>query len=54
MIVVDSNVLAHFYLPGKYTTAAEALFEHNPDWAAPVLWRREFETFWPGISGVEA
>ncbi|MBK7813170.1 MAG: type II toxin-antitoxin system VapC family toxin [Rhodocyclaceae bacterium] len=42
MIVVDSNVLAYLYLPGEYTAVAEALMEHDPDWAAPVLWRSEF------------
>ncbi|WP_347888070.1 hypothetical protein ABHF54_10550 [Nitrosomonas europaea] len=53
MIVVDSNVLAHFYLPGEYTAAAEALFKHDPDWAVPVLWRSEFRNILARISGVE-
>lgn len=48
MIVVDSNVLAYFYLPGEYTAAAEALFEHDPDWVAPVLWRSEFQSILAG------
>ena len=42
MIVVDSNVLAYLYLPGEYSTAAEALLEQDSDWAAPILWRSEF------------
>jgi predicted nucleic acid-binding protein len=29
MIVVDSNVLAYLYLPGEYSTAAEALLEQD-------------------------
>lgn len=33
------SVVAYLYLPGEYTTAAEALLEHDPDWAVPVLWR---------------
>ena len=32
MIVVDSNVLAYFYLPGAFTEAAEQLFERESDW----------------------
>lgn len=48
MIVVDSNVLAYLYLPGEYTAVAEALIEHDPDWAAPVLWRSEFRNILAG------
>lgn len=48
MIVVDSNVLAYLYLPGEYTAAAETLLEHDPDWAAPVLWRSEFRNILAG------
>ena len=48
MIVVDSNVLAYLYLPGEYTTVAEALMEHDPDWAAPILWRSEFRNILAG------
>lgn len=42
MIVVDTNVLTYLYLPSTHTSAAEQLFESDPDWAAPVLWRSEF------------
>ncbi len=48
MIVVDSNVLAYLYLPSEYTTNAEALFERDPEWAAPVLWRSEFRNILAG------
>jgi len=48
MIVVDSNVLAYLYLPGEYTTAAEALLEQDSDWAAPILWRSEFRNILAG------
>ena len=44
MIVVDTNVIAYFYLPGPHTAPAERLFEKDPDWAAPVLWRSEFRS----------
>ncbi len=48
MIVVDSNILAYLYLPGEYTEIAEALFEHDPEWAAPILWRSEFRNILAG------
>lgn len=48
MIVVDTNVLAYLYLPTEHTTRAEALFERDPDWAAPVLWRSEFRNILAG------
>ncbi len=48
MIVVDSNVLAYVYLPGEYTSAAEALLEQEPDWASPILWRSEFRNILAG------
>jgi predicted nucleic acid-binding protein len=48
VIVVDSNVLAYLYLPGERTADAEALFERDPEWAAPVLWRSEFRNILAG------
>jgi predicted nucleic acid-binding protein len=42
MIVVDTNVLAYLYLPTDYTANAEGLLQHDPEWAAPTLWRSEF------------
>ena len=41
MIVVDTNVVAHLYLPGEQTAAAERLLVREPQWAAPLLWRSE-------------
>jgi predicted nucleic acid-binding protein len=41
MIVVDTNVVAYLYLPGAFTSAAERLLQHEPQWAAPLLWRSE-------------
>ena len=48
MIVVDTNVLAYLYLPGEHTAVAEALLEHDAEWAAPVLWRSEFRNILAG------
>lgn len=48
MIVVDTNILAYFYLPGEYTAIAEDLLASNPEWAAPVLWRSEFRNILAG------
>ncbi len=48
MIVVDTNVVAYLYLPGDYTETAEALLEHDADWAAPLLWRSEFRNILAG------
>jgi predicted nucleic acid-binding protein len=48
VIVVDSHVLAYLYLPGEYTAIAEALLEHETEWAAPILWRSEFRDILAG------
>ena len=42
MIVVDTNVLAYLYLPGEQTLDAKSLFQREPEWVAPPLWRSEF------------
>jgi len=48
MIVVDSNIVAYLYLPSDHTAGAEALLQHDADWAAPLLWRSEFRNILAG------
>ena len=42
MIVVDTNILAHFWLPSDSTELCDKLFQKDPEWIAPTLWRSEF------------
>jgi predicted nucleic acid-binding protein len=48
MIVVDTNVVAYLWLPGKRTAAAERLLKKDSDWNAPLLWRSEFRNVLAG------
>lgn len=42
MIVVDTNILANFWLPSDHTQLCDRLFQWDPEWVAPVLWKSEF------------
>ncbi|MDZ7693821.1 MAG: type II toxin-antitoxin system VapC family toxin [Balneolaceae bacterium] len=42
MIVVDTNILAHFWLPSDSTELCDQLYQKDPQWVAPILWRSEF------------
>lgn len=48
MIVVDTNIIACLLLPGDHTTRAEALYQRDGEWAAPILWRSEFRNLLSG------
>jgi len=42
MIVVDTNVIAYFYLPSLHSPQAELAQRKDAQWVAPHLWRSEF------------
>jgi predicted nucleic acid-binding protein len=42
MIVVDTNILAYFYIKGEHSSMVEKLLQLEPHWVAPILWRSEF------------
>lgn len=42
MIVVDTNVVAYFFIEGEKTESARTLWEEEPQWILPPLWRHEF------------
>lgn len=48
MIVADTNILAYFYIEGEHSAAAATLYEHDPQWAVPPLWRSEFRNILAG------
>lgn len=42
MIVVDTSILAHFWLPSDSTDRCDQLYQKDPQWIAPIVWRSEF------------
>ncbi|MBN4054335.1 type II toxin-antitoxin system VapC family toxin [Nitrospira defluvii] len=42
MIVVDTNIIAAFYLPTTYSKKAGDLYKYESQWTAPLLWKSEF------------
>lgn len=48
MIVVDTNVIAYFWLPDTLSVASVQLLHQDAAWAAPLLWRSEFRNLLAG------
>lgn len=44
MIVVDTNVIAHAWLPSEHREAIQKLIRIDNEWIAPILWRSEFRS----------
>jgi len=42
MIVVDTNIIAYFYITNEKSKLAEQLLSTDSHWVAPALWRSEF------------
>ncbi len=42
MIVVDTNVIAYFYITSNQSILADKLFTADSHWNAPALWKSEF------------
>nr|WP_320193470.1 type II toxin-antitoxin system VapC family toxin [uncultured Desulfobacter sp.] len=42
MIVVDTNIISYFYLNAELSAAAEQIFQQDPIWIVPALWKSEF------------
>lgn len=42
MIVVDTNIICHRWIPTSHSLEVEKALGKDPDWIAPLLWRSEF------------
>jgi len=41
LIVADTNLIAYFLIKSGFTPDAHAVYQKDPDWIAPALWRSE-------------
>ncbi|MBF0499822.1 MAG: type II toxin-antitoxin system VapC family toxin [Candidatus Riflebacteria bacterium] len=48
MIVVDTSIIAYYFIPGKYTEMVEKVFEKDSDWVTSRLWKFEFRNVLAG------
>ena len=42
MIVADTNIISYLLMQTPYTEDADKLYQADPIWAAPMLWKSEF------------
>lgn len=42
MIVIDTNLIVHFFAKGDNSELAGKILVMDPGWSAPFLWRSEF------------
>lgn len=48
MIVVDSNVVAYYWINGPLTGTAQQVWAKDPEWHVPLLWRSELRSILTG------
>jgi predicted nucleic acid-binding protein len=48
VIVVDSNVVAYYWVNGPLTEIARRVQAKDPEWHAPILWRSEMRSVLTG------
>jgi len=48
VIVVDSNVVAYFWINGPLTETAQQVWGKDPEWHVPLLWRSELRSILTG------
>lgn len=48
MIVVDSNVVAYYWINGPLTEIAQKVWTKDPEWHVPFLWRSEMRSILAG------
>lgn len=42
MIVVDTNIIAHYWLPSDQKKLSFEVYKQDSEWVAPLLWASEF------------